>query len=215
MATYAAKTASYRRLSLAQVRESLGEPEPQVIRKIAPRLGLTARRFIAHAPFVCLATASSCGADCSPRGDEPGFVRVLDDVTVAVPDRTGNALADSFRNVLVNPAIGMLFLVPGLRETLRVNGTGYVTDDPELLRRFDAGGRPAKLGLVVAIEEVYFHCGKALIRSRLWDPAMQPLADAATFGANVFALQRVETGTVQESSSEFGDNLERSYQAQL
>lgn len=215
MTTQRAKAATYRRLTLAQVRESLGEPEPPVVHKIAPQLGLTARRFIAHAPFLCLATASASGADCSPRGDGPGFVKVLDETTLAVPDRSGNALADSFRNVLVNPMVGLLFLVPGLRETLRVNGTGYVTDDQDLLGRFDAGGRSVKLALVVDVNEVYFHCGKALIRSRLWDPATQSLAGPATFGANVFALQRIEAGAVQESSAEFSDRLERSYRAQL
>jgi PPOX class probable FMN-dependent enzyme len=201
----------YRQLTVEQIREVLGPPGPAVEAKISSQIGLTARRFIAHSPFVCLATGSDSGADCSPRGDGPGFVKVLDDVTLAIPDRIGNALADSFSNICHAPAVGLLFLVPGLRETLRVNGKGYITDDAELLERFYVDGRRAKLALIVNVEEAYFHCGKALIRSRLWDPEMQSLALAMTCGVNVFSLQRIETNSVNEPSSELSAGLEQSY----
>lgn len=211
MTAVTAPATSYRRLGVAQIGAILGDPEPAVVAKVSACIGATAHRFIAHSPFVCLATASNAGADCSPRGDAPGFVRVIDNTTLALPDRTGNALADSFRNVLLNPAVGMLFLIPGLRETLRVNGTGYVTDDPELLQRFDNDGRPIKLALVISVEQVYFHCGKALIRSRLWDPATKSLPASATLGVNVFALQRIEHGVAEQSSAAFAETLEESY----
>ncbi len=204
-----------RRLSLAEMRDALGPVAPPVQTKISPRLTLTARRFIAHSPFACLATMSSSGADCSPRGDGPGFVRVLDDVTMALPDRTGNNLADSFRNIMECPNIGMLFLVPGLRETLRVNGTAFVTDDAELLQRFAVDSRPVKLALIVNVEQAYFHCGKALIRSQLWNPAQHSLADAAMLGANVFFAQQIERNQATRTAAEMAEHFEHTYVAQL
>jgi uncharacterized protein len=201
----------YRHLTVPQIRGVLGKPQPEAVAKISETIGLTARRFIAHSQFICLATGTGGSADCSPRGDKPGFVKVLDETTLALPDRSGNALADSFRNVCESPALGMLFLIPGLRETLRVNGQGYVTDDAGLLDRFTDDGRRAKLALVVAVDEIYFHCGKALIRSRLWDPATQSLAVTATCGVNVFSLTRIEANAVTQASSELAADLERSY----
>lgn len=205
----------FRRLSLAEVHDTLGPVAPPVQTKISPQLTLTARRFIAHSPFACIATASSLGADCSPRGDGPGFVRVLDDATMALPDRTGNNLADSFRNIMERPAIGMLFFVPGLRETLRVNGTAFVTDEAELLEIFAVDARPAKLALVINVEQVYFHCGKALIRSQLWDPAQHSLADAAMLGANVFFAQQVERNQATRTAAEMSEHFEHTYVDQL
>lgn len=204
-----------RRLSLAEIHDVLGPVAPPVQTKISQQLTLTARRFIAHSPFVCLATMSSSGADCSPRGDGPGFVRVLDDVTLALPDRTGNNLADSFRNIAESPAIGMLFFVPGMRETLRVNGTAFVTNDAELLQRFAIDSRPAKLALIINVEQVYFHCGKALIRSQLWDPGQHTLADVAMLGANVFFAQQIERNQVTRTAAEMSEHFEHTYVTQL
>lgn len=204
----------FRRLTLEEIRAVVGLPDQLAVEKIAPTIGETARRFIAHSPFMALATAGADGrADCSPRGDGPGFVKVLDERTIAIPDRTGNNLVDSFRNVLKNPGVGTLFFIPGLRETLRVNGQGYVTDDAELLARFHVGGRAAKLALVVDVEEVYLHCGKALIRSALWDPAQQSLAEAMTRGVGVFSLQQIERGRLDEhgSASAFDAWIEQAY----
>jgi PPOX class probable FMN-dependent enzyme len=134
-------------------------------------------RFIAHSPFLALATADAAGrADCTPRGDYPGFVKVLDEHTLAIPDRPGNRIADSFRNLAENDGVGLLFLIPGLRETLRVNGRAYITDDPGVLARMRTEAKEAMLAIVVDVEEAYFHCGRALVRSRLWDPASQALA---------------------------------------
>ncbi|WP_030562828.1 MSMEG_1061 family FMN-dependent PPOX-type flavoprotein [Streptomyces aureocirculatus] len=167
-----------RRVSPAEVRERLGTPDALVEAKILDRIDEHFRRFIAHSPFLTLATADAAGrADCSPRGDYPGFVKVLDEHTLAMPDRPGNKLADSFRNLAENDGVGMCFLIPGLRETLRVNGSAYATDEPDVLARMHTEGREPELALVIEVAEAYFHCGRALVRSRLWDPASQALAD--------------------------------------
>ncbi|WIV53653.1 MSMEG_1061 family FMN-dependent PPOX-type flavoprotein [Amycolatopsis nalaikhensis] len=165
------------RVTMAEVRSRIGEPEAMIEAKIGDRVDRYARRFIAHSPFLTLATADAAGrADCSPRGDYPGFVKVLDDRTLALPDRPGNKIADSFRNIAENDGVGLLFFVPGMRETLRVNGSAYITDDPDVLARMRTEAKAPILAIVVDVTEVYFHCGRALIRSRLWDPASQALA---------------------------------------
>ncbi|MBE8519739.1 pyridoxamine 5'-phosphate oxidase family protein [Amycolatopsis sp. H6(2020)] len=170
-------TNTLHRVSVAEVRARLGEPEAMLKAKIGDRIDRHARRFIAHSPFLTLATADAAGrADCSPRGDYPGFVKVLDEHTLALPDRPGNKIADSFRNIAENDGVGLLFFVPGMRETLRVNGSAYVTDDPDVLARMRTEAKAPMLAIVVDVAEVYFHCGRALIRSRLWDPASQALA---------------------------------------
>ncbi|MFG3257164.1 MSMEG_1061 family FMN-dependent PPOX-type flavoprotein [Streptomyces sp. NPDC048172] len=167
-----------RRVSPADVRARLGAPDAMVKDKVVDRIDEFSHRFIAHSPYLSLATADAAGrADCSPRGDYPGFVKVLDDRTLAIPDRPGNKIADSFGNLAENEGVGLLFLVPGARETLRVNGRGYVTDEPEVLARMRTEAKSPDLAIVVEVEEVYFHCGRALLRSRMWDPASQALAD--------------------------------------
>jgi uncharacterized protein len=167
-----------RRMPFEEVRARLGEPEAIVKAKVGDRVDRHARRFIAHSPFVAMATSDATGLpDCSPRGDYPGFVKVLDERTLAVPDRPGNKIADSFRNLAENDGIGLMFVIPGVREVLRVNGRAYPTDEPDVLARMRTQGKEAELALVVEVAEVFFHCGRALIRSRLWDPASQALAD--------------------------------------
>jgi PPOX class probable FMN-dependent enzyme len=167
-----------RRLSFADVRARIGEPDDLIKTKTHDRLDRHARRFVAHSPFLAMATADATGLpDCSPRGDYPGFVKVLDDRMLAVPDRPGNKLADSFRNLAENDGIGLMFVVPGVREVLRINGRAYPTDEPDVLARMRTEGKAAQLAIIVDVAEVFFHCGRALIRSRLWEPASQALAD--------------------------------------
>ncbi|MFE2374212.1 MSMEG_1061 family FMN-dependent PPOX-type flavoprotein [Streptomyces sp. NPDC059398] len=167
-----------RRVSPAGVRTRLGEPDAMMKDKKLDHVDEYVHRFIAHSPFLTLATADAAGrTDCSPRGDYPGFVKVLDPHTLAIPDRPGNKIADSFRNLAENDGVGLLFLVPGVREMLRVNGSAYATDEPDVLARMRTEAREPLLALVVDVAEVYFHCGRALLRSRLWDPASQALAD--------------------------------------
>ncbi|WP_369213332.1 MSMEG_1061 family FMN-dependent PPOX-type flavoprotein [Streptomyces flavofungini] len=184
-----------RRVSPEEVLARLGQPEPMVAAKVKHRIDHYFRHFIAHSPFLTMATADAAGrTDCSPRGDYPGFVKVLDEHTLALPDRPGNKIADSFRNLFENDGVGLCFLVPGMREVLRVNGSGYVTDEPDVLVRMRTEAKQPELAIVVEVAEAYFHCGRALIRSRLWDPASQALADdmpslgeiaAAQFGVDV------------------------------
>ena len=131
-----------------------------------------ARRFIAASPFLVMSTVGTDGlCDISPKGDAPGFVEVLDDKTVAVPDRRGNNRLDGLSNLLDNPVIGLIFFLPGMNETLRLQGTAEIRDDADLLERFAINDKPPSTVTVIKVQELYFHCAKALMRSNLWDPA--------------------------------------------
>ena len=131
------------------------------------------RKLIEAAPFVAVATSGPEGLDCSPKGDAPGFVRILDDKTLAIPDRPGNNRIDGFRNIVRDPRIALLFLIPGVGETLRVNGRAAISIDPELMQSFAVNGKLPRCVLIVHIESIYFHCSKAIVRSKLWDPSDQ------------------------------------------
>jgi uncharacterized protein len=144
-------------------------PMSRATDKVLRGLDQHCRRIISLSPFCVVASQGPNGADISPRGDPPGFVRVLDELTLLVPDRVGNNRFDAITNLLVNPRIGLLFLVPGMNETLRINGTARITDDVRLLAHSIVNNRSPKVGIVVAIEEALLHCPKALIRSALWD----------------------------------------------
>lgn len=162
---------THRITTLAQLRALIPEPSEVAVAKTRPTLDEHSRRLIGLSPLVLIGTQSPDGrGDVSPKGDPPGFVAVLDDTTLAVPDRPGNNRTDTFANVVANPAVGLLFVVPGLTETLRVNGTAVLTTDPELLATLAVNGREPKLAMVVTVSEAFLHCGKALIRSKLWDP---------------------------------------------
>jgi PPOX class probable FMN-dependent enzyme len=156
------------------LRAHYGAPSERVIQKQLPRLDRHCRNFIALSPFLVIATAGTDGlCDASPRGDAPGFVAVLDETTLLLPDRLGNRRIDSLGNVVESPGVGLIFFVPGIDETLRVNGLAHITTDATLLAPLAVNGKAPLAGLVIAVREAYFHCGKALIRSRLWDPATQ------------------------------------------
>jgi PPOX class probable FMN-dependent enzyme len=153
------------------LRSLLGEPSELVQAKVTDRLNDLTRQFVERSPFLCLATSAADGTcDVSPRGDPPGFVRILDERTLVLPDRPGNRLADSHRNVLQNPQVALLFVVPGVTDTLRVNGRATIVTDPELLAACAVEGKTPKLGLVIDIDEVFTHCSKAFLRAQLWDP---------------------------------------------
>lgn len=155
-----------------QLRALLGEPLPLVASKVVARLNHQTRRFIEQSPFVCLATSDGAGnCDVSPRGDPAGFVRILDDQTLLVPERPGNKIADSLRNILVNPHVAILFVLPGLGDSFRVNGRATLTTDAALLAPSAVEGKPPTLGILVDIDEAYTQCPKAFIRSALWDPS--------------------------------------------
>lgn len=157
--------------TIEQLETLYGEPHERAVRKEIPYINEDYRAFIEFAPFMVLATAGSEGLDCSPRGDAPGFVRIIDERTLAIPDRVGNNRIDSLRNIIVQPHLALLFVVPGVGETLRVNGRGRISDDAALLASFAVDGKLPRTVLLVDVDAVYFHCSKALARSRLWDPA--------------------------------------------
>ena len=154
------------------LRALIGEPSPVVCSKISARLNPLTRVFVERAPLVCLATSDRDGTcDVSPRGDPPGFVRVLDDATLLMPERPGNKLADSLCNIVANPYVGLLFVIPGVSDTFRVNGRATLTTDTALLAPCAVEGKLPKLGILIDIEEAYTQCSKAFLRSQLWDPA--------------------------------------------
>lgn len=150
------------------LREMHLKPMSRATDKVLTALDEHCRAIIGLAPFCVISTQGRDGADVSPRGDPPGFIRILDDTHLLLPDRIGNNRLDNFLNLIENPKIGMLILVPGMDETLRLNGTARITDDVRLLDGSAIRDRAPKIGLVIAIEEVFLHCSKALVRSKLW-----------------------------------------------
>jgi PPOX class probable FMN-dependent enzyme len=157
--------------SMAALRELLGTPSAGAVRKDVGRLDEHCRTFIARSPFALLGSADAEGrCDVSPKGDVPGFALVLDEQTLVIPERPGNRRGDTLGNVVVNPEIGVLFVVPGTEHTLRVNGRARLARDPWLLERLQVQGRAPLLAIVVEVREAYFHCAKAFRRSRLWEP---------------------------------------------
>jgi PPOX class probable FMN-dependent enzyme len=146
-----------------------GAPVPAALTKEVDRLNAPYRALIAASPFVVVATVGPEGLDCTPRGDPAGFVRVVDDVTLHLPDRRGNNRIDSLRNLIRDPRISLLFLIPGVGETLRVNGTARILADVDLCAAYTMEGKPPKTVIEIAVGRVYFQCPKALVRSHLWD----------------------------------------------
>lgn len=160
--------------SEAALREMIGTAEGLAVKKSLRRLDRYCRQFIELSPFLAIGTQGSDGqADVSPRGDPAGFVQVLDDTTVALPERPGNNRLDTLTNIIENPNVGLLFMVPGFEDTLRINGKATLSRDPQLLERMTVSNRPPKVAVVVKVEEVFLHCAKAFKRSKLWDPAAQ------------------------------------------
>jgi PPOX class probable FMN-dependent enzyme len=156
----------------AQLRDVLGgEPAKLIREKIADRLNPLTRQFVERSPFVVVASGRPDGGlDVSPRGDPAGFVRILDDRTLLLPDRPGNKLADTLTNLLEDDRIALLFLIPGINDTLRVNGRARIVDDAELLAESEVEGKVPQLGILVEVEEAYTQCPKAFLRSQLWNP---------------------------------------------
>lgn len=156
--------------TIAELEAIYGEPLAQSLVKEIDYISGHYRAFIEKSPFVVLASVAEEGLDCSPRGDPAGFVRVVDAKTVMIPDRRGNNRIDTLRNLVRDPRVSLLFLVPGVGETLRINGRAAISVDPDLCASFDMNGKTPRSVIVVTAERVYFQCQKALARSRLWDP---------------------------------------------
>jgi PPOX class probable FMN-dependent enzyme len=186
-------------------------PSAIVRRKCVDRLDKHCRDFIALSPFLVLGTANAKGeADVSPRGDPPGFVKVLDDKTLLIPDRPGNNLLDSLSNILANPEVGLLFLIPGFDETLRVNGRAEAVRDPALLAPLAVEGKPPKVAILVHVREAYLHCAKSFRRARLWDPAARvPRETLPTLGKMVMDMAALNYDAAIDSGVE--DSMKKLY----
>jgi uncharacterized protein len=180
-----------------------GEPYGPSIAKETDRITPKYGAFIEAAPFFALATAGHDGLDCSPRGDEPGFVRIHDEKTLLVPDRRGNNRIDSLRNLIHDPRVALLFLIPGVSETLRIMGRATISTDPALCESFVMQGKTPKSVLVIAVEQVFFQCAKAIVRSKLWDPATQ--VERSTLPTSGKILAEITEGKLG------GDEHDRAY----
>jgi len=164
--------ASHTLTTMAELEALYNEPPhgPAVVKEIN-HINQTYRKLIEASPFFALATCGPDGLDCSPRGDPAGFVRVLDEKTIAVPDRRGNNRIDSLRNIIHDPRVALLFMIPGVNETLRIIGRAKICTDPQLCASFTMQGKAPRAVLLISVDRVYFQCAKALVRSKLWDPA--------------------------------------------
>ena len=156
--------------TIEQLEAIYGQPGEAATINVAYRITPSYRALIESSPFAILATCGKEGLDCSPRGDLPGFIRVQDDLTLVIPDRRGNNRIDSLRNLIRDPRAALLFLIPGSGTTLRVNGRALVSADPGLLASFGVEGKAPRSVIVMTVEEIYFQCARAIIRSHLWDP---------------------------------------------
>jgi PPOX class probable FMN-dependent enzyme len=159
--------------SMEALERLYGQPHGPSIAKETDRITVHYRAFIEAAPFFALATAGSDGLDCSPRGDAPGFVRVADEKTLLIPDRRGNNRIDSLRNIMHDPRVALLFLIPGCGETIRVNGRARISTEPMLLESFLVDGKAPRTVIVVEVDRIFYQCAKAIVRSRLWDSSRQ------------------------------------------
>jgi hypothetical protein len=197
--------------TVEQLREVYPAPKQRSLDKELDHLDEHCRRFIGLSPFAVVCTSAADGrCDASPKGGPPGFVRVLDEHRLLIGDATGNRRLDGHQNLLENPRVGVLFMIPGMGETLRVNGGVELTRDPALLAGLETGGHPAKLALVVHAEEVYIHCAKALIRSRLWDPDTWCAADELPSAAEILS-DHIGLGDVEASAAALAEG----YRTQL
>ncbi len=187
-----------------ELRDLLGLPAPRSVLKERPALDAHCRAYIAASPFLVMATSGSDGTcDVSPKGDAPGFVAVLDDRHIVIPDRPGNKRFDGMKNLLANPHIGLIFFVPGREETLRINGRAWITRDLDLLARCVAHDKTPQLAIGVEVEQCFLHCPKAFIRSKLWKHAEWPAPDALSSMAQVLHDQIRPAGiTVQQYECE-------------
>jgi len=154
-----------------QLESLYGKPLETATAKEIDHINAHYRALIEASPFLAIATVGPEGLDCSPKGDPAGFVQIIDERTIAIPDRPGNNRIDSFRNIVRDPRVALLFLIPGCSETLRVNGRAAISIDPDLMARFAINGKLPRAVMIVTVERAYFHCAKAVMRSKLWDPA--------------------------------------------
>jgi len=197
---------------LTALRRIIGEPLPGLGLKNQNTISEEAREYIERSPFLVLATSDAQGnLDASPKGDGPGFCWIEDERTLVIPDRPGNKLVYGLQNILANPRVGVIFLLPGTPETVRVNGTATLTADPDLLARLAARGKPAVLAIRIHVEECFHHCAKAFIRSKLWKPESWSERLKISFGA--MAAKRMKLG--DDVAARFDAAVEDDYRTNL
>lgn len=201
----------------AELRDLIGHPSGLAAKKSLTRLDRYCREFIALSPFLCIGTMSGDGrADVSPRGDPAGFVQVLDDNTIAIPDRPGNHRLDTMSNILANPSVGLIFMIPGFEDTLRINGRATLTRDPDILDRATIKNKRPEIAIRVAVEEAFLHCAKALKRSRLWEEDAKVDRSVMPSLARIILNQTSENGAIDEDTAKSADErLEESYRNHL
>ncbi|MEH2560315.1 PPOX class probable FMN-dependent enzyme [Bradyrhizobium algeriense] len=199
--------------SEAEIRAVVGDPPRHSVAKVVTSIDPIARTFIEHAPFAFIASAGEAGLlDISPKGDSAGFVKVLDEQTLAVPDRLGNRRIETFRNVLRNPNVGMIFLIPGVTHTLRLSGKAIIVRDDALRHTMSVNGKAPNHVLVVAVEKVYAHCPKCMIRSGLWQPHTWGESSAVpTFAETLVAHAKTQESVEQMQVIIEKGNKERLY----
>jgi len=195
-----------------QLRAIIGSPHPMVQLKVLSELNDVTSDFIKRSPFIVLATADREGnQDASPKGDHPGFIAIEDTRTLLIPERSGNKLAFGYLNILSNPHVGIIFMIPGTNETLRINGTAELTSDPAVCERLTARGAPAKLAIRVHIEQCFFHCAKAFLRSQLWKPETWTPHKMVSFGKQFAA----KMGAGDDVAKQVDEAIERDYRENL
>ena len=195
-----------------QFREVMGNPSYRVTNKTLSMLDKHCRAFIAKSPFLLIASSDLQGnVDISPKGDPPGFVRVLDDKTLAIPDRPGNRRADTFKNILQNPKVGLFFLIPSKGETLRVGGTAMILRDQSLRESMAIHGKIPDFALVINVNEVFFHCSKCIVRSKIWQSDHWPELE----GLPSLAQTMVDAGQLEDSVEEMQAIVEKDEKERL
>lgn len=198
--------------SRAALRQIYGLPSDKAVRKKLTRLDGHCRAFIEKSPFVLIGSTDGAGnADVSPKGDRPGFATVIDDHTIAIPDRPGNNRLDTLENVIADPAIGLLFVIPGMAETLRVNGRARITADTDLCARLGVDGKPALTVMLVELRACYMHCAKAFMRSGLWQPDGWPSREAMPTLGQILRDQLA----LPQSAADLDRGLDESYRKSL
>ena len=195
----------------SSLRECYPEPSERAVLKTQRALDVHMKRFVALSPFVCLGSSSEDGADVTPRGDQPGFVHVLDDATLLIPDWPGNNRLDTLMNIEANPQVGLLFLIPGFNESLRVYGTAEVSLDPALIERWTVNGKHPRSVLRVTVREAFLHCGKAIIRSKLWDESSRVDRSALP----PYGQMLKDEIDVRDSAEEIQASVEDAYRTRL
>jgi PPOX class probable FMN-dependent enzyme len=202
----------YRVKNLSQLRAIIGEPSPLVAHKLLSALDEAALAFVRRSPFLVLATADAAGnQDASPKGDTPGFVAIENPTTLLIPDRKGNKLVFTLQNILANPRVGVIFMVPGTNETLRVNGTAELTVEPAVLERLAARGSAAHLAIRLTVRECFFHCAKAFMRSQLWHPESWSAPVKISWGEYLAA----KMGASDDTAKQIDNFVEQDYKTNL